>query len=81
MYTGIMKELKTKCDLCDRLFLFGPGRYKGKHIQRYKMTLCNSCFKCNWDGFAPGLEIQFIAHMKSKRIALPERNNQGLFPR
>ncbi len=26
VYTKKMKDLKTKCDLCDRLFLFGPGR-------------------------------------------------------
>jgi len=81
VYTGKMKGPRTKCDLCDRLFLFGPGRYKGKYIQRYEMTLCNSCFKRNWDGFAPGLEVQFIAHMKSKGIALPERNDNGWYPR
>ncbi len=81
VYTGKMKNPRTKCDLCDRLFLFGPGRYKGKYIQRYEMTLCNSCFKVNWDGFGPGLEDQFIAHMKRKSIALPERNKQGWFPR
>ena len=72
-----MKESKTKCDMCDRLFQFGPGRYKGKYIERYEMILCNSCFKSNWDGFPPGLEAQFIAHMKSKDIALPERNNRS----
>ncbi|MCH7501095.1 MAG: hypothetical protein IH886_14010 [Nitrospinae bacterium] len=49
----------------------------GKYIQHYEMTLCNSCFKRNWDGFTPGLEAQFIAHMKSKGIALPERNDEG----
>ncbi len=81
VYTGKMKELRTKCDLCDRLFRFGPGRYQGKYIQHYEMTLCNSCFKRNWDGFTPGLEAQFIAHMKSKGIALPERNDEGCYPR
>ncbi len=81
MYTGEMEESKTKCVLCDRLFQFGPGRYKGKYIEHYEMVLCNSCFKSNWAGFPPGLEAQFVTHMKSKDIALPERNKQGWFPR
>ena len=81
MYTGKMKAFRTKCDLCDRLFRFGPGRYKGKYIKHYEMILCNSCFKINWDGFAPGLETKFIAHLASKDIALPERNEKGWFPR
>jgi hypothetical protein len=45
------------------------------------MILCNACYKTNWNGFSPGFEGQFVEHMKSKDIALPERNNQGWFPR
>ena len=81
VYTRRMKETKTKCNLCDRMFQFGPGRYKGKYIEHYEMILCNPCFKTHWDGFPPGVEGQFITHMKSKEIALPERNKQGWFPR
>ena len=81
MYTKYMKETKTKCNLCDRLFQFGPGRYKGKYIEHYEMILCNSCFRTHWDGFPPGVEGQFVTHMKSKNIELPERNKQGWFPR
>jgi hypothetical protein len=76
-----MKESKTKCDICERLFQFGPGRYKGKHIEHYQMTLCNSCYKVNWAGFGPGLEAQFVSHLKNKGIPLPERNEQGQYPR
>jgi len=76
-----MKESKTKCDLCDRLFQFGPGRYKGKLIEHYQMILCNSCFKSNWAGFPPGLEGKFVAHLGSKAIELPERNEAGWYPR
>jgi len=70
-----------KCDLCGHSFQFGPHRYDGQYLKHYKMILCNGCYEGNWDGFAPGLEAKFIAHMKSKGIALPERNDNGWYPR
>ncbi len=76
-----MGKVIEQCDLCGDSFQYGTQRYDGQYLPHYEMFLCEGCYKGNWDGFAPGLEVQFIAHMKSKGIALPERNDNGWYPR
>ncbi len=76
-----MGKVIEQCDLCGDSFQYGTQRYDGQYLPHYEMFLCEGCYKENWDGFTPGLEAQFIAHMKSKGIALPERNDEGCYPR
>ena len=69
------------CDLCGSRFVFGHGRYDGKHLGYYKLTLCDGCYSGNWDGFAPHLEPKMLEHLRKNSIPTPPRNAKGLIPR
>lgn len=86
--TEFYKELKmidhkimADCQMCDRQFEFGHGRYRGKVIPAYRLTVCNICFETNWDGWGPALEPRFEAHLKSHGLPIPQRNPAGYYPR
>ena len=83
MEASTMEDLKFMyhCDLCQKEFQFGPHKYDGKFISRYQMTVCGGCYKNNWDGWGPAVEGAFLAHLKSKGIPPPKRNQGGWFPR
>ena len=74
-------KLMLNCPLCHTEFQFGPHRYDGKHIPRYDMTVCHTCYSANWDGWAPHLEKFIESHLASKKIPLPSRNSKGWYPR
>jgi hypothetical protein len=80
-HSGSGPKFMFPCDLCGSKFQFGPHVYDGKHIASYQLTVCRSCWESNHDGWAPGLEDVFLAHLKAKGIAVPTRNAQGWFPR
>ena len=69
------------CGLCGRTVQMGAHRYDGTWVPKYEMTMCASCFSCNWDGIGPFYEKRFEAHLMSKQIPLPPRNSAGLYPR
>jgi hypothetical protein len=70
-----------RCDLCNNEFQFSPHRYDGKHIPRYQVTVCMSCWNGNWDGWAPHLEQRLISHLNRNVLPIPERNSKGWLPR
>lgn len=76
-----LEKIMCSCSLCGNHFQFGPHRYDGKHISRYQITVCMSCWNGNWDGWAPHLEERLIAHLQQKGIPIPERNAKGWLPR
>ena len=69
------------CQLCGASFQFGPHNHNGKHIARYQLTVCSTCWAGNHDGWAPSFEPKFLEHLKTKGIAAPERNSDGWYPR
>ena len=69
------------CQLCGASFQFGPHVYSGKHIARYDLTVCGACWAGNHDGWSPSLEPKFLEHLKSKGVAVPERNSAGWYSR
>lgn len=69
------------CDMCGSSFQFGPHRYDGSHLARYDMTVCSTCWKSNWDGWAPHLEERILTHLNARGLSVPERNKAGLLPR
>lgn len=69
------------CGLCGTSFQFGTGKYEGKHIPRYNLTVCLTCWQGNRDGWAPSLEARVIEHLKNEGIKIPERNAAGALPR
>jgi hypothetical protein len=74
-------KFMQKCETCGHEFQFGPNLYDGKHIPRYNITVCMTCWKSNWDGWAPRLELQVTAKFVEKGLPIPERNAEGLLPR
>ena len=75
------EKIMCSCALCGNPFQFGPHHYDGKHISRYQITVCMSCWTGNWDGWAPHLEERLIAYLQQKGLPIPERNAKGWLPR
>jgi len=75
-----MERNMTDCFLCNNKFQFGPHLYDGRHLNKWKINVCNSCFQGNGDGLNPRHEEKFLAHLKSENINPPFRNTKGWFP-
>ena len=71
----------SRCPLCYGEFQFGPHKYDGTTIPPHKITVCNSCYKSNWDGWAPHYEETLIGSSKANNLPIPERNPKGWLPR
>ena len=69
------------CELCGSVYQFGPHIYDGKTISIYKLSVCMSCFKVNWDGWGPIREVAFVNHLKENSLPLPHRNKSSWYPR
>jgi hypothetical protein len=69
------------CELCNSQFEYGAHRYAGTYIPKYQLLVCTGCYQGNWDGWGPIAEERFVAHLKSKGIPLPQRNEKGWYPR
>jgi len=69
------------CPICHIPFQFGAHRYDGKHLPRYDMTVCLTCYSANWDGWAPHFEQTIEEHLAAKKLPLPDRNSKGWYPR
>ena len=74
-------KFMMSCDVCDKKFQQGPGRYEGHTIARYKMTVCDPCWQGNWDGWGPAAEPRVLDHLKEQGIPVPPRNAKGWIPR
>ena len=70
-----------RCDACSSLFHFGPHAYRGTYIPTYKVTVCESCYRVNLDGWAPHLEQAITAKLREFGTEFPARNPAGLLPR
>src|SRR3979409_607746 len=75
------EQIWHDCGLCGRRFQYGPHRYEGHFIPRYKLVACDSCWHGNPDGWGPTTEPRLLSHLKRNWIAVPERNEKGLRPR
>lgn len=71
----------VRCFIHGGDFQFGPHRYAGKHIPRYQITVCETCYQANWDGWAPHYEARILGHLATQGLPVPERNTDGLLPR
>ena len=75
------ERITAECFFCGRKFQFGPHRYEGKHIARYRVSVCDGCYKGNWDGWAPDFEAKLLPYLQEKGMPIPERNEKGWLPR
>ncbi len=69
------------CQMCSSSYQMGRHIYDGKHIARYNLDVCKTCYDGNWDGWAPHYEEKLLAHLKEQNISVPERNEKGWYPR
>ena len=69
-----------RCDLCGTLRQMGPNRFHGEVITHYQMQICHRCLDGHSRGIPHGLEARFVAHLQKHGIALPGRNDSGLYP-
>jgi hypothetical protein len=69
------------CQMCGAEYHMGAHRYDGKHIPRYNLDVCKSCYESNWDGWAPHYESKLVEHLRKQNLPLPERNEKGWYPR
>jgi len=67
--------------MCGGEYQFGPHKYEGRSIPRYKVKVCDICYNANWDGWAPEYENKLIAHLKKVGLPIPERNEKRWLPR
>jgi len=74
-------SIRCNCPLCGVSFAFGPHLYKGHWLPKYGMTICSSCYKYNWDGFAPQYDTTLLKSLNANGLPIPQRNANGLLPR
>jgi hypothetical protein len=74
-------KIMYPCFMCGHSFQFGPHRYDGHHIARYKISVCSGCWAGNWDGWAPHYEAKLLAHLEEQGLPIPDRNAKGWLPR
>lgn len=70
-----------ECFFCGREFQFGPGRYAGKWLSWFQLMVCETCYRGNWDGWAPHYENKLVPHLTKLGIDIPPRNEQGFMVR
>ncbi len=75
------QKIMMACDTCAKQFQFGPHRYEGRPIKLYGVTVCDSCWNGNWDGWAPHFEPILKEHLKRNNLPEPQRNSKGWLPR
>lgn len=75
------QKIMCKCGICCSEFQFGPHAYNGKHITRYQLTVCKTCWDGNWDGWNVEAEKKLIIHLNENNISIPERDENGRLPR
>jgi len=75
------EKFMYKCFMCGGDYQYGPHKYEGQWIRQYNISVCNICYKANWDGWAPEYETKLIEHLRKEGIPIPERNEEGWLPR
>ena len=69
------------CDLCDEEFQFGRGIYHGQHIPTYGITVCNTCYASNADGWNPQYDDFLRNRVEELKLQMPKKNEKGYYPR
>jgi hypothetical protein len=75
------EKFTLKCFLCSTEFQYSHGIYGGRHIREYDITVCNSCYSNNWDGWVGSNMERVIEHLKTKNLPIPKLNDKGWLPR
>ena len=76
-----MEPIEYDCFCCGCKVPFGGGRYGGRHVRGYDITVCKACYSGNWDGWGPHCEEKLLRHLEEKGIKVPAKNREGWLPR
>jgi hypothetical protein len=69
----------ANCYLCSRDFHFGNGRYYGRWISKWEISICQTCLNGNWDGIVlAGPHSKLRKHLEQKGIEITLNENGWL---
>lgn len=74
-------EQVTHCQMCGSEYRTGRHTHDGIYIPSYALAVCQLCYECNAQGWAPLYEQKLLPHLRKNNIPVPRRNNKGLLPR
>jgi hypothetical protein len=74
-------EQVLHCQMCDAEFLVGRQASEGRYIPAYDLHVCDRCYDCNAEGWAPLYEQKLLGHLQSAGIKKPQRQKNGMLPR
>jgi hypothetical protein len=76
------EKFMHKCDVCCKEYQHGPHIYEGHKLELYgDIFCCDSCWKFNWDGWAPHYDKILLEHLLRQGLLVPKRNAKGFLPR
>lgn len=64
------------CFLCGRAFQFGPNRYAGRAVAAWRIRICETCERSNWDGLVPEAHPKLMKHLADANIDI-RLNDRG----
>lgn len=65
------------CDLCEQPFRYGAHRYDGRYVPRWKVRICDTCDKMNWDGIVVSGRDAFLEKLRANGVEI-KLNERGL---
>jgi len=73
-------EHKEQCFFCGGMFHYGPHKWYGEYVPRFKLLICHNCQNVNHDGLRHDYEAKFEDYLKANAISAPEKNKEGYYP-
>lgn len=75
------ERIVSRCQLCCAEFEYGRHPDAGRYIAAYQISVCETCYRGNSEGWARHHEERLIAHLTDKCLRVPQRNWRGRLPR
>ena len=70
-----------RCDLCDSTYRNDAYNFRAQKAELYGITVCNNCWRLNWEGWNQKHEKRLLSILAEKRLPIPDRNGKELLPR
>lgn len=74
-------EQINRCQMCGSEYRTGRHSNEGIYIPTYALAVCQRCYDCNAEGWAPLYEQKLLTHLSKNHITIPKRNKKGFLPR
>jgi hypothetical protein len=66
------------CSFRDTPFQMSHHIYRGKHIARYQISVCEGCYAGNWDGWAPHYKALIVRHLEANGLPISGEKREGM---